>query len=194
MSAPYEIVGAPYEIYLAAVGTAFPDVDATPSASWTLLGTSGDLNYNEDGVKVTHEQTLATFRPAGGTGNRKVWRTEEDLKISLALADLSPTQYAKILNDATVTTTPSGAGVAGTKEFDLQQGLSVATFALIARGVSSVDDDLACQYEVPIVYQSANPEPNGKKGEAALLAIEFSTLEDATYGFGQLVEQTEAAS
>jgi hypothetical protein len=194
MSEPYEIVAAPYSVYLADVGTAFPDVDETPAAGWTLLGTSGDLNYNEDGVQVTHEQTLATFRPAGGSGNRKVWRTEEDLKITVKLADLSPDQYAKILNDATVTTVPSGAGTAGTKAFDLQQGLDVALFALLARGVSSVDDSLACQYQVPIVYQSANPAPVGKKGEPALLELEFSTLEDSSDGFGELIEQTEAAS
>lgn len=186
MSAPYEIVAAPLTLYLAAVGTAFPAVNAAPAGTWTKLGTSGDKNY-EGGVTVTHEQTTTTFTPGGGTAPRKAWRTEEALRIAVTLVDLSPEQYAKILNDVAVTTT---AGPPATKDFNLLQGLDVARFALLARGKSPVLDTVNAQYQVPIVIQSGNPEPVYQKGEPAGLAIEFMALEDAALGFGKLMIQT----
>ena len=35
MSAPYEIMTGPLEVWLAPVGETFPDVDATPGGNWT---------------------------------------------------------------------------------------------------------------------------------------------------------------
>lgn len=194
MAAPYEIVAAPYTIYLAAVGTAFPNVDTAPSGSWTKLGTSGTKNYSEDGVSVTHSQTIDKFTPVGGTGARKAWRTAESMTIEFTLVDLSTEQYAKILNDATVTTVASSTGIPGTKSFNTQQGTTVALFALLARGVSTVSDTLAAQYQVAMCYQAGNPAPVYKKGQPAGLACQFDVLEDATLGFGKWINQTAAAS
>src|SRR3990167_8660628 len=114
MATPYEIVAAPLTVWVAPTGTAFPDVDTAPNGSWTKLGTSGDKNYADDGVTVTHEQTIETFTPAGSTAARKAWRTEEGLLVEFVLVDISADQYAKILNDATVTDTGAGAGTPGT--------------------------------------------------------------------------------
>ncbi len=194
MSDPLEIVAAPLTLYVAPTGTSFPDVDETPGAGWTKIGTSGPKNYTEDGVVVTHEQELSAFTPAGSTAKQKVWRVTEGLKIEVTLADISAAQYAKILNDATVTTTPAGGGTPGHKEFSLLQGKDVALFALLARGESSEAAGLAAQYEVPIAYQSESPAPAYKKGEPAGLKLAFEALEDSTAGFGTLVIQTAAAS
>lgn len=191
---PYEIIGAPLTLWLAAVGTAFPDVDETPSGSWIKVGTSGDKNYTEDGVTVSHSQSVEVFRGAGTTGPRKAWRTEEDLTIGVSLADLSPAQYAQALNNAAVTTVAAGSGTPGTKRFDLQQGLEVEAYALLARGLSSVDEALAAQYEVPVCYQSGSPEVSYTKGSAAVLELEFTAIEDASSGFGVLRIQTAVAS
>lgn len=190
---PYEIIGAPLTLYLANVGTSFPAIDAVPSGSWFKIGTSGDKNYDEDGVTVQHDQNIEVFRGAGTTGPRKAWRTEEDLLISVPLADVSPEQYAKILDDAAITTTAQSSGVAGNKAFPLNQGLTVTAFALLARGLSPVDDSLAAQYEVPMCIQSGSPEPQYTKGQAAILECEFMTLEHASSGFGQLRMQTTVA-
>ena len=187
MAAPMEIVAAPLTVYVAAVGTAFPNVDTAPSGSWTKLGTSGDKNYEEDGVTVTHEQSIETFTPAGGTAPRKAWRTEEGLLIGFTLVDLSPEQYAKVLNDTAVSTI---AGPPARKEFNLLRGITVARFAVLARGLSTVNDALNAQYQVPIAFQNAEPEPVYKKGEPAGLAVEFMALEHDTEGFGKLVIQT----
>jgi hypothetical protein len=194
MAAPFEIVASPLTVWLAPVGTAFPDVSQAPAVAWVKLGTSGDKNYRDDGVTVSHEQEIEVFRPAGGTGARKAWRTEEDFSIEFELVDLTPEQYAKVLNDATVSTVAPGALIGGAKTIPLQQGRNVATFAMIARGLSPTNDSFASQYQVPLCYQSENPEPVYNKDEPAGLAIKFSALEDATLGFGKLVLQTAAPS
>lgn len=191
---PYEIIGAPLTLWLAPVGTAFPLIDAAPAAEWIKVGTSGDLNYSDDGVTVTHNQTFSQARPAGSIGPRKAWRTEENLMIALTLWDLTLEQYATALNNATVATTAAAAGTAGYKKIGLSQGEDVAFLALLARGVSPYGDGFNAQYEVPRCYQSGNPNPVFKKGVPAGLALEFTAFEDATAAtaaerFGRLVAQ-----
>lgn len=194
MSAPYEIVAGPLTLWLAPVGTTFPAIDAAPSGTWIKVGTSGDKNYDEGGVTVSHGQTVETFTPAGSTGPRKAFRMEEALEIGLTLVDLSPEQYAQALNNATVTTVSAGVGTAGQKHFPLQRGLDVALFALLARGKSTVLDSLASQYEVPVVFENGSPAPVFDKGAPAGLELSFLALEDATTGFGKVREQTAVAS
>ena len=177
MAAPYEILAAPYTVYLGPVGETMPSVNAAVAGNWFKLGTSGDRNYDEDGVTVGHDQKTNIFRPAGSTIGRKAFREEEDFKIGFMLADISPTQYAKVLGDAAVTTVAQSTGVAGNKHFEVYQGLQVTTFALLARGISSVDEDLSAQYEIACVFQSASPEPVHNKGKAALLECEFTALD-----------------
>lgn len=197
---PYEIVASPLTVWLAPVGTAFPAIDADPPTEWIKLGTNGDRNYDDDGVTVSHDQTIETFTPAGSTGAVKAWRTEEELAIGFTLVDLSVAQYAKVLNDATVTDTAAGVGVAGTSEFGLSQGHEVAAFAMLARGKSPAGDDFTAQYQVTRCYQAESPEPTFTKGEPAGLEVSFAALEDLTPGvsererFGKLVVQTAAAS
>lgn len=188
MSAPYEIVAAPLTLWVAPVGTAKPLVNAVPSGSWLKLGTSGTKNYSDKGVTVEHPQTLGFFKPAGGTGKRKAWRIDEDFMISVELVDTTAEQYAVALNNATVTT---AAGPPATKTIQLQQGPTVAQYALLARGISPVNDALPAQYFVPIVIQADNPTPvYAGNAMPAMLAVKFQALEDVTLGFGTWEEQT----
>lgn len=195
---PYEIVAGPLQLWLAPVGTAFPDVDEDPdSEDWTLIGTSGDENYSEDGVTVTHSQTIEQARPAGSTGPRKAWRTGEDLTIALVLWDITPEQYAAALNGNEVTTTAAGSGTAGTKKIGLSRGHEVTCYALLARGTSPEGDGFAAQYEVPRCYDAGNAAPVFRKGTPAALALEFTALEDPNAAsdderFGRLVAQHQA--
>lgn len=188
-----EIIASPFTIWLAPVGTSFPDVDEVPGGSWLKLGASGTKNLRDDGVSVKHDAKYEEFIPAGATAPQKVWRTEEHLTVEFELVDLSAAQYAKVLNDATVQVTAAAPGVPGTKKFALLQGLDVALFALLARGLSTEDNDLVAQYQVPIVYQSEAPSPSHKKDEPAGLACIFSAIEDDSLGFGDLVIQTAVA-
>lgn len=193
---PYEVVAQPFTLWVAAVGSAFPDVDEAPGVSWTKVGTSGDLNYGEDGVTITHNQTVEMWRALGSTGPRKALRTEEELHVSLVLHDLTLEQYALAMNNNTVTTTAAGTGTPGTKKIGLSRGLTVPQRALLIRGVggSPYGDSWNVQYEIPVAVQIGEPEVVFQKGEPAGLQLEFATLENpdaasADERFGRLVAQ-----
>jgi hypothetical protein len=194
-SLPYEIIAAPFTVWFAAVGTAFPLVSAAPSASWAKVGSSGDLNYMEDGVTVQHSQAIELFRALGDSGSRKAFRTEEDLKVMLVLADLTLEQYKHALNSNTITTVAQSVGVAGHKKIGMSRGLSVATVALLVRGPSPYMDDGVLQFEVPRAAQTGNPEVVFRRDQPAGLALEWTALVDPDASsederFGRLRAQT----
>jgi hypothetical protein len=191
---PYEIIISPFEVYLAPVGEAFPAVEDVPAGNWALLGTNGKINRSEDGITVTHNQTLNPHRTDGTTGPVKVTRSEEELLISMMLEDLSLEQYAKALNNVAVSDTPAGGGAAGFRDITLRQGPDVALFALLCRGKSPYGDWWNMQYQVPKVYQNDNPAPVFNKSGAAGLKFTFAALEDLSAAteeerFGKLVAQ-----
>lgn len=192
MPAPHEIVAGPLTIYLAPQQTAAPGILAAPASPWVKLGTEGAHNYSDDGVTVSHSQSIEDFRSAASPRPRKVWRTSEDLKIGLTLVDLSPAMYAKALDEAAVTLTPAASGVAGTAEIEFARGIDVQVWALLARGQSSVDNGMVCQIHIPSVYQSGEPELSFSKGEPAGLALEFTAMEAALGEFGTIEIQTAA--
>lgn len=194
---PYEILAGPLTLYLAPVGTAFPAVDAAPGDDWTLIGTSGDENYGDEGVTVTHSQTFEQARPAGTTGPVKAWRSEESLMIALVLWDMTLEQYQATLNGNALTTTAAASEAAGTKKIGLSRGHEVATYALLARGSSPYGDGFVAQYEVPRCYDSGSAAPVYRKASPAALALEFTALEDQdasdeTERFGRLIAQHQA--
>ena len=194
---PYEIIMSPFEVYLAPVGEAFPLINAVPAGNWALLGTNGKVNQSEDGITLTHSQTLNPHRTSGTTGPVKVVRSEEELLISMVLEDLSLEQYAKLLNNIAVSDTPAGVGTAGFRDITLRQGPDVSTFALLCRGKSPYGDAWNMQYQVPIVYQNDNPAPAFSKAGASGLQATFAALEDLSAAtdaerFGKLVAQDAA--
>lgn len=196
---PYEIIISPADVYLAPAGTAFPDVDTPPTGAWRLLGTAGKKNYSEDGITVTHEQSLEPHRTAGSTGPVKVSRTEENLTIEGVLEDLSLEEYAKVLNGVTVADVAAATGTPGYRSIPLRQGIEVAEFACLVRFPSPYGDGFAAQYQIPRVYQDENPAPGFSKSGAAGLAFRFAALEDpdATVDeerFGKLVAQDALAT
>jgi hypothetical protein len=192
MAEPFEIIAAPLELYAAPIDTAFPAIDEAPAVGWIKVAASGKLNYSDDGVSVTHGQEISAFTPAGATVPRKVWRTSESLTIAVDIADVTAEAYALALNKATITTVAATALVAGEKSIPLFQGDQVATFALLARGLSPYDEEMFAQYEVPIVYQGADSiEVTYNKGEPALLTLEFTALSDDTGDFGTYRTGTE---
>jgi hypothetical protein len=188
-TAPFEIIAQPFEVWVAAVGTAFPAIDATPSASWTKLGTSGARNMTDAGVKVAMSQKIETFRPLGSTGPVKAFRTEEDLTVSFTLADLSLEALKPALNGNAVDT-----ATAGQKAIGLSRGIGVTRYAVLVRGDNaSPYIDGQAQFEIPIAVMSSSPEPTFTKGgDPASLAFEFMALEDPSAAsdderFGRLV-------
>ncbi len=195
---PFEIIAAPADVYLAAVGTAFPDVSAVPGGDWTKLGTAGNKNQTEDGVTVEHEQTNELVHVAGRTGPVKALRTREGLKLSLTIMDLSIEVYRRALNDNTLTDTAAGAGTAGIRSVSLHRGLSVSTYALLLKAAASAyGSGFSMQYQVPRVFVDGNPSVAYVKGQPAGLMLDFTALEDPdddNFPFGKLVMQDADAA
>lgn len=173
MPAPHEVVAAPLTIYLAPVGTAFPDIDAVPAGAWEVLGAEGDLNYSDSGVTAAHAEEVSDFTPAGSTMPTKRFRVGEAIMISLELVDVGPTAYAKVMNDAGVTQVAQGVGVPGESSFSLFRGDQVNSFAVLGRGMSGVDNDLAAQYEFSKAFVSVNGDVVWNKGVPAFLPVEI---------------------
>ena len=194
---PYEIIMSPFDVWIAPVGTAFPLVDAVPAGAWAKLGTNGNKNMSEDGITITHSQTINQKRVYGATGPVKVNRSAEDLSIAMVLDDLTLEQYGKILNNVAVADVAAGVGTAGYRSVTLRQGFDVSLFAMLCRGASPYGDSLNMQYQVPRVYQGENPAPVLNKTDAAGLALNFMALEDPNAAtdaerFGKLVAQDAA--
>jgi hypothetical protein len=191
---PFEVIAAPYTIYIAPIATAQPDVSQVPPVAWKKLGTSGNLNYDDSGVTITHDQTVVEWTPVGLTAPRKAFRTEEHVIVEFNLIDMTAAQYAYILNNATVATVVAGVMIGGASKVPLLQGPDVAQWALLARSdQSAAGPAWNSQYYIPVVFQNAAPAPVYKKGDPAGLKCEFRALYDATNGFGQYVSQTATA-
>lgn len=193
MAEPYEIIVSPYEVWLAPVAEAFPDVDEAPAGNWVLLGTNGKCNYAEAGVQITHEQEFNEIMTLCSNAPAKISRSKESVSVGLTLLDLSVEQYAKVMNFQTLTEVSAAAGVPGTRAIWLEQGVTVATRALLCRGISPYGDSWTAQYQIPIVYQADNPAPIFHKEEPASLLCNFKVLADtgAAEGeqFGKLISQ-----
>ena len=201
-SVPYEVIAAPFTLYVAPTGTAFPDVDETPTGDWVKVGTSGPLNYDRgEGVTVEHRQSTSPWRSSGDTGVRKNFRTEEDLIVRLKLVDITLEQYALALNHNSVTDTPAGVGTPGQRKVGLSRGSDIVTKALLIRGeVSPYGESFNSQYEIPLAQQIGSPTVSlSRPGEPAGLNLEFMALVDTTAAseeerFGRLVAQDADAT
>lgn len=195
---PYEIIAAPFTLYWAPVGSAFPLVSSAPTAPWIKVGSSGNLNYDDAaGVTVMHSQSTQAFRALGDAGTRKMFRTEESMKVRLKLVDITAEQYRHALNMNAVTATAASTGIPGTKKLPLSRGFTVATVALLIRGDVSPygDSPLAMQYEIPSAAQVGSPTVLFKKSEPVGLELEWEVLVDPNASsdlerFGRLIEQT----
>ena len=197
---PYELVLSPAEVYVAFEGEAFPNIDAVPAGNWVLLGTAGSRNQGEAGVKITHNQTVATHSTAGATGPVKAIRTAEETLVDVVMEDMTPEVYAKALNLAGITETAAASAVAGKKVMGLSRGRDVQTFAILVRvPASAYGDGLNSQWEFPKGFQNASPTLQfDGAGTAVGLAFQYKILEDQNAvsdfeRFGRFITQTAAA-
>lgn len=214
---PYEIIAAPFDVYIAAVGTTFPDLAVDPTAhtpvAWSKLGSSLSLNYGDDeGVTIEHGQELNPFYALGDAGTRKVFRARESMNVRLKLYDLTLEQYRYALNSNSVTDTAGATPATGNRKIGLSRGLGVATVALLIKGrVSPYGDgtppygggsngtEWSMQYEVPRAVFGGSPAVVFKKAVPAGLDIEFMALVDTNAAneferFGRLIIQDADAS
>lgn len=178
---PFEVLAAPYTVWQAMLGTAFPDVGADPAAAWEKIGIGGDKSQFEAGVKVKHDQTLKKIFASGLTGPIKIVRDQEDMEISFEIMDLTLDTYSHALNENAVTNQAAVAGVsAAQKALGLRQGITVAEVALLVRGASPYmgGEGSIMQYELPRCAQTGKPSPVFAKGKPAGLSFAYTVLED----------------
>lgn len=192
MPEPFEIIAAPFEVYWAPFGTAFPLIDADPAAEWSLIGTGGAKNMSADGITITHNQTIERFFMLGGTLPRKVARTEEDMTVAFTLHDLTLEQYRLAINNNAVIVNNAGAGVAGFKQLSLSRGPNATVFALLLRGPSPENDAFNMQFEVPSAIETGEPEVVFAKGQPAGLALSFAITEATSGELPRVLVQHEA--
>lgn len=195
MAQPYEYISGPFEIYLAATGTAFPATPETAiGGSWTLYGTAGSKNYSEDGIVFRNPQSIERHGAYGTTGPRKPFRTKEDCEIEVTLEDLTLEHYKYALNGGAVTDTAAQSAVAGHRSLPLLRGRSVTQYAMLIRaGESPYGDGWSMQYEIPLVFVDGDAESTSNKEGPMGVPVTFVALEHTTLGFGQ-VRTTDAAA
>lgn len=180
-----EIIAGPLDVYLAAVGTAFPDPNVAPSAPWTLVGKKGSRNYMEEGVTIAHPQTVEPFTPLGSTVARKAFRVNEEVRVRLVLADASLEAYALALNHNDVDSDNA------IKSISLKRGLTINERAVLVRGagMSAEGENLARQFELLRGVQVGTPEVVYMKNQPAGIALEWLALEDDDGNVGYIRDQ-----
>jgi hypothetical protein len=179
--APYNIIMSTATVYIAPVGTAMPDVYlATPAGPWAVLGTSGQLDYDDDGVVLTTNQTFGDFTGAGSTIARKVSRLTEDFQVEVALVDMTLESLLRAFNNNAITSNASGGGNPGRKVINIYQGADVATMAICTRVYTPYigDANAFFQIEQPNAYNAAGISAPFKKGDAAGYKLMFKSLID----------------
>lgn len=166
------VVGAPFQVWTAPTGTAFPLITATPGVAWEQLGINGNKSMHEDGITVRHPQTVNRIRPLGSTGPIKAVRADEDMEIEFTLLDLTLEAYSAALSQQTVVDT------GGEKTLAPYRGFTIPEVALLARGPSPYDETLNMQYEIPRAYTEGAPEVVFVKADVAGLQFLFVALSD----------------
>lgn len=182
------------KVYIAATGTTFPALTATPSGSWT------DLGVMQDGLELTPEREIKEIEVDGEAGAVEAVLTKEQLVIKTKLAEGTLENLAKVLGQS-VTDTPPGTGTIGTREIPIYHAPGrVAKYAFLFRGetLSPYGVTYPAQYELPYGYFAGATGMAFKKGDNAQIPVEFHALVDpnaATVAakFGRLIAQDAAA-
>ena len=175
---PFEIIAGPASVWVAPVGSTFPALNALASAivsPWISLGKT------DGGVKVKVSQSVQRLRVDQLTGPVKAIRTEEDLSVSFALAELTIEILAAALSNATnaMTTTTGASGVIANKMLKLYRGPVVDRWAMLVRGPSPYMDGYA-QWEIPIITNQSEFEIGYSREDKATVATEWFALEDSS--------------
>jgi hypothetical protein len=173
-SLPYEIIVGVARVYLAPVGTTFPDTDQTPAVAWTDLGCTDD-----DGVTVTHMRKYNEHFKGCSALVQKVTLDSASEEIAFNLAEITPARYAKLLDNATVVAVAAASGTPGTQYFRIEPNNTPSQYACLIRGASPLMDADA-QYEYARVSISDDIEVQYSKADAATLAVKLTAFEDTS--------------
>ena len=172
---PYAIIAGPADVFVAAVGTAFPAINVasstnSPPAGWTALGKT------QGGVTIKHSQTVDQISADQMTGPIKAVRSAEGLDISFALIELTVETVAFFLNQQTVNVV---TGPPHDHDIPIHRGRQVARNALLVRGDSPYGN-FFMQFEVPVVVMTDSPQFDFAENKVAMAQTTWTALEDLT--------------
>lgn len=186
---PYDIVVGPGQVWVAALDTAFPAIDATPAAAWV------DLGETEGGIQITPSRETKRITTDQVFAPKKTIVTGRSLTIKFTLAEMTLEHLSKCLDDAAVTAVPNGAGVAGYKYMDLLADATIPQYAMLIR-VPSPYADGDQQYELPSVQPGGDMESSYTKDDKAMLPTTWECNEDPNRSgyFGKIKAYTAAAT
>lgn len=184
-----EIVNGPLELYWAPVAEPFPDVDAAPDGNWALIGSSGSVNYHEDGVTLAFDKSFEVFRGLGNTYPLKTFITETDAFARVRMVDLTLEQFRLAFNNNAVTV---DVGPPEIETVDLDVGSTIVEMALLVRGASKSPqfETGNLQFELNRVVNTGSHEMTFSKGEPAGVDLEFRIMLDSNDAVGRVVVQT----
>lgn len=190
--APYDIIAGPADVWIAGLDEVFPLVsaDVTEGANdWYYLG------YTDGGVQITHNQDQTELMVDQVTVPVKRMRTTEALTVEFSIASIDMTKYAKVMDDATVTTAAQVAGPPiepGTEAFYFYRGTQITMQKMLIRAPSPLGPGIM-QYEIPRVVQTGEPQITYVRDNKAVLACQFVAMADlslpAEQRFGRVVAQ-----
>lgn len=172
-SLPFEQLTGTLTVYVAPVGEALPNVNATPGGNWYTLGpTDGDQ-------KISHGGALTFFRDNEHQGPVKAVRPEEMVIVTFTLVGLSLEDYARaIATQANLADATVGVAV---RTLPLKRGATPAEFALLFKGTAlSPYGAFPGYYYIPRGCFDGEPEAVFAKDGRPGLEVAFSALEDDT--------------
>lgn len=191
---PYARLVGTWVFYVAAASTAAPNLDASPSGSWTQLGnTDGDQNLQWSGA-------LTALRDNHTTGPRKHILAEQGFNVGATIVHLTLENlaYALGMQQADVVSTTSGALTV--KKLGLIRNYTPQRFAILARGgavdsgasnVMSAYGAWPAQLWVPAGVFSSEPtlafSKSGSPGVAFQFVAEYDDTQSAGEEFGWLM-------
>lgn len=166
-----KIVVGPASIYVAPVGTTYPDVSAAPAGAWVFVGATKGGTKIKPTIKRTEHGTDQDTAPVRVTEAERQYAVTADL----AETTLENTRIALGLTAAVSTVAP-GAGTGGYKGLRVEGQFDVPEYALLVRGKSPYGITWNADYRFPRVYVSAEPEEGHTKDGQKVVTTEFKTL------------------
>ena len=184
--AELEIIAGPMKIYAAPAVEAMTAVGSSPAGNWVLLGTSGDLNYTEEGVTIRNEQETEMWRSLGSPYPRKSFRPSADTFVDVVVADMSLVHLRLAWNNNTVTS------ASGFDHISMDAGLAPTEHSLLIRGTgnSPLIASGNMQIEIEKCVEVGSRELVFVKGEPVAVAFSFQVIlnEGGSFPTGRIVE------
>lgn len=177
MACDISIVTGGGVLYWADDGTAFPDVDTTPGASWNQIGKNTSQSYTEAGIHILFDETLSEINSLASIDPECLIRTARNMRVTVEMMDLSLDHLRVGFNFNAVSDETSPTR----RELSLDVGTSVAQKALLLRmaGKSPESSGLNLQFEFEHVVEMGAKDISFVKDAAAAVALEFRVLAGA---------------